>query len=722
MTDEAQHPTPEELQAIDIARSMAAAGIPIFVAPPRLDKPGRYFFPGRWEQTVADPAVLDQWKPGWGIGAVGGGAADFLDVDPRNGGEESQRILKNAGQWPLTFGTASTPSGGTHEIISRTGERKETGFMPGIDFQAGADTPDERGSHGRAFVWLAPTRGVSKVTGELVPYRWVVPPDLEALDEWRAPDGSSTDASTEGVVARVHAHRALKGAHSDVRSSTQPSSEGVRSGESQLFGGGWQAVEERVFTPEQARAFTEPALQALRDAPIGVIEERGMAATLALEHFVPAFLSSQQAYAVVCEALSHTAYDPNGPSDWTADKFLARLDGRRPVDGSWKAVRAPEPASLEQLQQVAEQVHADAVEALLAEMLTPGQLKERPRKAYLVKGLLHLDSEAWLIGAPGSRKSFVALDMAGHIAAGREWQGRKVRQASVVIIAAEGAGGMGDRVRAWELEHGQMPDCVHILPRPVQSADSGAWMTLVRACERLQPGLVIADTQARITVGLEENSATDMGIFINALSALRMATGACVMAVHHTGRSGGDARGSSALDGAQDTELKVVALGQPLRGELRTEKQKDLMEGEPIPLLFKLHTVGVDDDGDPVTSLALAGQDAWRNAETAPVEQEPWEIGHAQVIVELFKVLRDQGSHAGLTKSEARQAVLERFYRDDPKALTKSTWYSGWDRAREKTASNGDPVMVSAGGQRWTLDPDALAAMGPRNAATSLGQ
>jgi hypothetical protein len=361
-------------------------------------------------------------------------------------------------------------------------------------------------------------------------------------------------------------------------------------------------------------------------------------------------------------------------------------------------------------------VHVDKVDALLAEMLTPGQLKERPRKPYLIKGLLNADSEAWLIGAPGSRKSFVALDMAAHIAAGRDWQGLQVRQAGVVIIAAEGAGGMGDRVRAWEEEHHMaMPDAVRILPRPVQSADPAAWMTLVRACERLQPGLVIADTQARVTVGLEENSATDMGIFISAVSALRAATGACVLAVHHTGRAGGDARGSSAIDGAQDTELKVVALGQPLRGELRTEKQKDLPEREPLPLMFKLHTVGVDDDGDPVTSLALAGQDAWRDAETAPEKVEAWELGHAVAIVQLFKVLRDQGGERGLTKAEARNAVVELFYGNDPKALARSTWYTAWDRGQEKKSASGEPVMVNLGGQRWTVDTEALANMPARD-------
>src|SRR6185369_12613717 len=137
---------------------------------------------------------------------------------------------------------------------------------------------------------------------------------------------------------------------------------------------------------------------------------------------------------------------------------------------------------------------------------------------------------------------------------GREWQGLKVTQASVVMIVAEGAGGMSNRVKAWEQEHGPMGDDVRLLPRPVQAKDLKAWMVLVEACRRLQPGMVVIDTQARVTVGLEENSATEIGIYVEAVRATREATGACVLTVHHTGRKGGDARGSSAIDGAQHTE------------------------------------------------------------------------------------------------------------------------------------------------------------------------
>ncbi|HEY6924946.1 MAG TPA: AAA family ATPase, partial [Steroidobacteraceae bacterium] len=139
------------------------------------------------------------------------------------------------------------------------------------------------------------------------------------------------------------------------------------------------------------------------------------------------------------------------------------------------------------------------------------------------------------------------------------------------------------------------------------------WQVLVEACRRIKPVFVVIDTQARVTVGMEENSAKEMGVFIEAAERIRQATGACVGVVHHTGRAGGDARGSSAIDGAQSTELKVVRQ-DALTGVLKVEKQKDLPEREDMPLFFQSVSLGQDGDGDEVTSLVLLESNTFRAA------------------------------------------------------------------------------------------------------------
>lgn len=548
---------------------------------------------------------------------------------------------------------------------------------------------------------------------------WKVDNTSDLARVYRLP-GTHNRKGDEPVMARVLWDRAdatsmysLDGMHTAVWTAPRPEIERPRAAEPDPFTSASQlfSVSEapRVYSVSEAMTYVQPALEALRTAQDGEINNRLNDAAMMMAHFGEEFWSREAAERQLLAALAETVYDGG---TWQAEVTISSAYNAIAVKSGgdyWRAQLRPG------LAEAIKATEPDAVDALLAEMVRPSELRERPPQPYLVKGLLNIASETWLIGAPGSRKSFVALDLAAHVAEGRDWLGRKVRQGPVVIIAAEGAGGLGSRIKAWEAEHGRpMSDQVHILPRPVQAASPVAWGVLVKACERIGPALVIGDTQARLSVGLKENDATDMGIYIAAIGAIKMASGACVVSIHHTGRSGGDARGSSALDGAQDTELKVTAGTEPLRGELHVEKQKDLTEGPAIPLLFGLHVVGQDEDGDPVTSLALRSWDAFEAASGVTVEVEPWEAGHAEVIVHLFKVLRDQGAEGGLTKAEAKHAVIERGYGGDAKRLTKSTWYSGWDRALAKRSASGDPVMVNIRGEKWTVDPVALADLGPR--------
>lgn len=708
-----------------IARELIEAGIPVFAAPPcpsgpfapegaaPCDRDGHaggaeeYDLPGKWQMTVPSPVWLERWQPGWALGAVGGHVADFLDEDPRNGGTPTVDEVKGAGQWPTVFGIQSTPSGGSHYLISPIGRRKATGFMPGLDYQGGA--PDGKG---RGFVWIAPTVKRSKVDGVARPYDWAQEPDLEWLADF--PNG---DDSVDGIRLRLESYAARR---------TQATAEKrKRSG-----------TEVRAYTMTQARAFCDITLNRLMAAEIGQIEERANDAACALSHFVPQFWSEEQAYDVLMAALGETAYDPKHPaSRWTAEKFQGVLSGqagRAPND--WYATVVPELPTPADVAGAVEAVTEDEVDALLAEMLGPEELIAQRPPRHLVRGLLTLDSESWLIGEPGSKKSFVALDIAAHVALGMPWQGRKVTQAPVVLIVAEGAGGIGKRVDAWGRTYGEglTKEVFRVLPRPVQARDTVAWAVLVRACERIKAGLVVIDTQARVTVGLEENSATDMGVYVDAARAIRGATGACVLTVHHTGRRGGDARGSSAIDGAQDTELKVKPVRQAY-AQILTEKQKDIEPALPIKIKFKSVDLGQDEEGDPVNSLVLVPNGQWLegemddeslgalNAEQAreinpfSIRSEPEEwtkiLTHHNARVQrwLLQALADVARGHGLTQGEWKRLVEEKV----GKIAEWSNWNTPFQVITDGTGRPCSSGVVTKGAtaDRWTVDTVALDAL-----------
>lgn len=211
------------------------------------------------------------------------------------------------------------------------------------------------------------------------------------------------------------------------------------------------------------------------------------------------------------------------------------------------------------------------------------ELDTIPEPEPLIKGVLYVDSLAWLVGAPGNGKSFVALDLAGCVASGEPWQGHPVETTGQVLyIAAEGVRGIKRRVRAWE---GAMSTAlakgVAFLPMAVQ-ASTGDWFGFVELARDLAPKLIIVDTQARVTVGWDENSAKDMGMWVDRLGALREATGACVLVVHHMGRAGTHMRGSSAMDGAGDTLITVSKADDVVTVE--NPKQKDEEEFDPLTM------------------------------------------------------------------------------------------------------------------------------------------
>ena len=193
-------------QALEIARRMAGAGIPLFVAPPQDNKIG-FALPTGWERTLPDAGTVDSWRPGWALCAVMGHGLDGLDFDFRNGAD-AQGLN---GSMPTSYGATATPSGGMHSFIHSLGTGSHDGVYPGIDVKGGR--PD---GSGRGFLFLPPTVRASKVDGEKRPYRWVQEPNLTGLnvDDKTGAElgkrilellGGSRPKAPDGLSPRMHA-------------------------------------------------------------------------------------------------------------------------------------------------------------------------------------------------------------------------------------------------------------------------------------------------------------------------------------------------------------------------------------------------------------------------------------------------------------------------------------------------------------------------------------
>lgn len=339
----------------------------------------------------------------------------------------------------------------------------------------------------------------------------------------------------------------------------------------------------------------------------------------------------------------------------------------------------------------------DLADALIGRMLTPAQLRDRPPPAPLIEGLLSLDSASWLIAAPGSYKSFVALDWAAHVGGGRAWLGREVARGPVVYVVAEGVGGMGPRIRAWEQRNGEMTG-VLFLPMPVQVAREDHWRALVEACRRIGPVMIILDTQARITLGLDENDNSQMSEFVEAVELLRRSCGACVLVVHHVGRNGQHARGASAIDGAQDTEIRLTRPGEPRRVVLQIDKSKNAADDVRIDLelfLCELDGGGTSLVVGPPLSAAAPMPDHLANL---PLNQRVL----ADVMTEIFPM---HGATKAELKAEVRKRVRVNPAGDPMEPMGDSSFRRAWDDLLEAAR-----LIRVEGSQRYVLET-ALANM-----------
>jgi AAA domain len=230
--------------------------------------------------------------------------------------------------------------------------------------------------------------------------------------------------------------------------------------------------------------------------------------------------------------------------------------------------------------------------------------------AWRIKGLLPRTGLACIYGASGSGKTFLALDIACHIATGKAWGDRKTDQGVVIYIAAESPASLNNRASLWRDANADTDIPLGIIPRTLNLKDANAdlpllieWLTAIEK-EHGPIAAIVVDTLARSMGGGDENLAKDMGGVIASCDKLREAFKTLVVLVHHTGKNeAAGARGSSSLRAGVDTEIEVTDNDGWHRASW--EKQRDGPIGFYYEFKLEPHVIGEDEDGDEVTSCLV---------------------------------------------------------------------------------------------------------------------
>lgn len=231
-----------------------------------------------------------------------------------------------------------------------------------------------------------------------------------------------------------------------------------------------------------------------------------------------------------------------------------------------------------------------------------------PGVQWLVKGLIPAMGLCIIYGQPSSGKTFLTLDLVGAVSRGEPWRGFKTpKNVGVAYLCAEGTGGFRTRVRAYltansldDLPMGVLADA----PSFLDPADTLAVGQAVRAARIPNLGLLVVDTLASVLPG-DENASEDMGKVIRACKNLSRMLSVAVVLVHHMDKKGTYARGHGSLKAAADLEISVTEDQKNGSRALKIEKNKDGVSGVIHPFNLRVVDLGVDQDGDPVTSCVV---------------------------------------------------------------------------------------------------------------------
>jgi KaiC/GvpD/RAD55 family RecA-like ATPase len=242
-------------------------------------------------------------------------------------------------------------------------------------------------------------------------------------------------------------------------------------------------------------------------------------------------------------------------------------------------------------------------------VLSYGEVLARKPLEWLIKGVLPKADLAVIFGPSGSGKSFVALDLAMAIARGISWRGKRVRKGKVAIVAAEGGSGVQLRLKAYQQHHGlsaeDMNEIGIVLAAPnfLDQEDIGEVIGEIRKFGDV--ATVIIDTFAQVTPGANENTSEDMGRALANLKLLNRGLDTTAVIVHHAGKDPTKgSRGWSGLKAAADVQLEVVRKSDRDR-YVKVEKMKDGEDGGEFWFELGVVDLGIDADGDPVSSCVV---------------------------------------------------------------------------------------------------------------------
>lgn len=293
---------------------------------------------------------------------------------------------------------------------------------------------------------------------------------------------------------------------------------------------------------------------------------------------------------------------------------------------------------------------------------------------YLVDGILEEDAHGIFGGASMTYKTFTALRLAHSICSGKPFAGREVyKKGAVVYVCGEGQGSVQRRLKALLIKCGKPDYMIDIVPAGVSLTCPESMARLRDRIKPLNPVLVIFDTFASLSGGIEENSNSEVGAALNLVRDTCRAVGASSLIVHHFGKVTEQGfRGASAFVNNVDFAFMAHKRGGENSREsgLTCHKMKDGEHFSEIFFKTEIVQLGIyDQKGKESTSL-VAEHDA-NGVSNKPLTQDEIMLRELKHLQSKAPITSTTDDPTWISWKEWRAAAQEYEIRNIPQVKKK---------------------------------------------------
>jgi Bifunctional DNA primase/polymerase, N-terminal/AAA domain len=277
-------------------------------------------------------------------------------------------------------------------------------------------------------------------------------------------------------------------------------------------------------------------------------------------------------------------------------------------------------------------------------------VEDSPQKIWLLKGAIAKGETSLLIAPPGRLKSALMTDIAISLASGTDWRGYRSKETCGVVYFALERGDLVKRRLAAHRKRDELKGLpIAVVPGIVNLMDPncvGVAVATIRDIEKklgCSVGFATFDTLAKGVAagGGDENQAKDLGAALANLRRVQEATGAHIAIISHTGKDEKrGARGSNSQDGDVDVVIQIGGDG-PIKVATVT-KANDQAEGMLTKFKGEIAILGVDEDGDEITTMIISADDCG-SADGKSKEKAPLTSKQRRAMDLLIMAINDDG-------------------------------------------------------------------------------